>query len=639
MIHGRYHMMSRRIINRIFFTICAALLLGACAQIPPHTTNAWEQQAQNQLQEGHPKTAANIYLEAASSLPSPERQRVMLKAASVLLQARLPKRTRAVIESIDPTGLTANERANMGLLTARADLFEHKPSAALAALPHDIASLTPQVLANLLEVRAQAEQLNDNAFAAIRDRIALGHLLPASNTRYTNTHALWEILSQATPTQIQDWQQQATDRHLKAWLSLALLSKNTPPSLTALNKALTQWQQQYPGIADALPIIKALRRQWQSMRVYPNHIAILLPLSGHFAPVAHAILDGILSAYYVNESQSKRASNISLHVYDTTQTHGHIMALYNRAVSDGAQFVIGPLDRDAVTQLAQDHLPVPTLALNYASNGTATPTGLYQFGLLPENEAKQVAERASLDGHSHAIVLVPDDTWGQRIASAFTSKFNELDGQVLAVGYYDPSASDFTPAIVNTFNIDYSKARRREVSATIGQPVGFEARRRQDIDMIFIAGDPRQVRLLMPQIRFHHGIGLPVYSISTAYSGTHDPQADHDLDGLTFIDAPVLLDTQGAAASARVAMHASFPNASRRYPRLIALGEDAFNVLPYLKRLASEDWARFNGLSGILKMGPGHALIRQLEGAQFHGGIPTLLGQAMPVPATHGSSH
>ncbi|AOU99016.1 hypothetical protein BI364_14600 [Acidihalobacter yilgarnensis] len=430
MIHGRTHTMTRRVITRLSLTSCVVLLLGACAQTPTHQVASWEQQAQTQLQAGHPTMAADTYLKAAASLLPPQRQQLMLKAASLLLQARLPTRARAVIEAISPTGMSPDDLASKATLAARVALFEHQPSEALAALPTDTTGLSAPVAAELLDVRAQAEQLNGNLLGAIQARIARAPMLVQAQAIDDNRHALWETLSQASPTQTRLWLQQASTPTLKSWLALALIAKTTPAAPTALTQAIARWRQQYPQISDADPIIDALKAQWQAMQVYPAHIAVLLPLSGHFEPVAQAILDGVLTAYY-RHSQQTDAPDVNLRVYDTAAVQpSQIMTLYARAVRNGAQYVIGPLDRDAVTQLAQSgQLSVPTLALNRVANGTPLPGQLYQFGLIPESEASQVAERASLDGHSRAIVLVPDSNWGSRVATAFTDRFQQLGGR------------------------------------------------------------------------------------------------------------------------------------------------------------------------------------------------------------------
>ena len=91
--------------------------------------------------------------------------------------------------------------------------------------------------------------------------------------------------------------------------------------------------------------------------------------------------------------------------------------------------VIGPLDKESVAQLNRAmELEVPVLALNQVpSEGLPSPD-LYQFGLSPEDEAIQVADRAWTDGFSIAVALTPAGDWGDRIASAFRERWEELGG-------------------------------------------------------------------------------------------------------------------------------------------------------------------------------------------------------------------
>ena len=99
------------------------------------------------------------------------------------------------------------------------------------------------------------------------------------------------------------------------------------------------------------------------------------------------------------------------------------------------QLVIGPLTKGAVTDLAHSGpLSIPVLALNQIP-GTA-PARLYQFALAPEDEAQQAAERASLDGHTQAFVIVPASDWGARQLQAFAERFKQLGGTVVRVERY-----------------------------------------------------------------------------------------------------------------------------------------------------------------------------------------------------------
>lgn len=619
--------MNLRSTYQLILIALLGTLLGACApSMRPPATSSIDRQAQTLIDAGKPAAAVELYLKAARKAQPPLRQQLQMRAARQLIDDQQFDRARSILDSIDPQGLSAENLARKALLEARLELALRQPEAALNALPADISGLPDTLTADILQMRAKAADAAGMPLDAARARLDRQPLLQGQNAS-DNLHALWSLLTQASPDQLQTWQQSAQREDVKAWLALALIAKNTAPQMQALKQALDAWKTQYPSQQQtATPIIEELNTQWQAFRTYPSQIAVLLPLSGPFGPVARTILNGIMSAYYAHQDP---AHPVALHVYDTGTQPANLLSLYAQAVSNGAQFVIGPLDRNQVNRLADSGIvTVPTLALNYVNNptGATLPDNFYEFGLSPGNEAEQVAEKASLDGHLKAVVLVPHNDWGSRVAKAFRQRFEQLGGQVLAVGRYKGSASDFSPAIVGALNIDSSNARAHAVSRTIRRAVKFDARRRQDVDMIFIAGDPRQARLLMPQIDFHHGTGLPVYSIADAFSGTPDPVADRDLDGLVFCDAPLLVDDTGKPATARAAMLQNFPNSSRRYPRLFGLGVDSFNVIPYLKRLAGQGWARYDGLSGALHMVDGHRLERQLLWAQFSQGVPQLQG-------------
>src|SRR5690606_41440768 len=94
---------------------------------------------------------------------------------------------------------------------------------------------------------------------------------------------------------------------------------------------------------------------------------------------AAPVRDGLLAGYY---GENRRRPEIVF--YDTTGTPAGAQAAYARAVSEGSDFVVGPLGRDEVTALfrSQD-LGVPSLALNRGAGTGAPPPGHSMFSLAP----------------------------------------------------------------------------------------------------------------------------------------------------------------------------------------------------------------------------------------------------------------
>jgi outer membrane PBP1 activator LpoA protein len=131
------------------------------------------------------------------------------------------------------------------------------------------------------------------------------------------------------------------------------------------------------------------------------HVAVLLPTkSPAVGRQADAVRLGILEAAKVH-----RGTTLPLVLYATSDESFDIMEAYERAVRSGAQLVIGPLTRSAVTALAATQLVnVPTLALNAPEAESVLPQNLYLFGLQLENEAKQVAQLAREKGRRALII-------------------------------------------------------------------------------------------------------------------------------------------------------------------------------------------------------------------------------------------
>lgn len=614
--------MTRRFSLAFAFTLVSLLLLSACAPtMKPVSTSALNQQSAALLAAGKPEAAARLYLKAATASQPPERQRLQMQAARLLLANKQYRPAQAILDHIDSRSLTHIERAQLALLRAELELARKQPRVALNMLPGRVSGLPAPLAAQILQVRAQASQAAGLPLPAIEARVLRQPLLQGADTE-KNLEALWQLLMQTPPQTLESWRNKANSKPLEAWLSLALIAQTTPPRMSALQTALARWKADYAKTAvEAQPILDQMQMQWQSFHTYPSQIAVLLPLSGPYKAAGQSILDGIVTAYYADRGDFRPPI---LRIYNTGADPAGIVALYRRAVADGAQFVIGPLVRVQIEKLLESNsISTPTLALNYlpapASNW---PADFYEFSLSPENQARQVAQKAWSDGRRTAVILIPDSRWGTRVAKAFTQQFTQLGGKVLSVARYSTQSSDYASSITHALNIDRSNARMRALATTLGRRLHFEPHRRQDTDMIFIAGTPQQARLLLPQIDFHHGNGLPIYSISAAYSGIPNQRSDSDLDGLIFPDEPLLLARQGPPAAIRTVMLQDFPETFRRYPRLLALGADSFDVIPYLSRLKKQPWASYQGLSGVLRLVDGHEIESQLMWARFTQGVP-----------------
>jgi outer membrane PBP1 activator LpoA protein len=341
-----------------------------------------------------------------------------------------------------------------------------------------------------------------------------------------------------------------------------------------------------------------------------GRIALLLPLSGAQRAAAEAIRDGFLAAYYDDPARGEHGG---IGILDEEQSGA--VAGYQSAIAAGATLVVGPLLKPSVTAVAGVAGAVPTLALNFLDAGPEPPGNFYQFALSPEDEAELAATRAAAEGRLHALALVPNNDWGQRMLGAFTPALEARGGTVVAYRFYDPSATDFTAEIQRLLLIDESRARHRQLASELGISLGFEPRRRSDADHIFLAANVAAGRLIRPQLRFLYAGDLPTYSTSAIYQpGT---SGDADLDGVMFSDAPALLGAEPQAQELRATVTSRWPAGALGRMRLFAMGYDAYTLA---NSIAAGNYTALPGLTGMLSIDAGRRIHRDMPWAEFRDG-------------------
>ena len=417
----------------------------------------------------------------------------------------------------------------------------------------------------------------------------------------------------------------------RGWLELNLIVRRSNMLPAKMEPWIDQWYERY-GEHSAAPNY-ALSLLEESRRVYiePKRIALMLPFSGRLEKVAEAIQNGFLYAYYQDPGQLAE-----LEIINASSDPVEFNLQYEQAIQNGADFVVGPVDKNLVDLLQQrEALDVPTLTLNYGNDQDEARMNLYQFGLRPEDEAVQIADFALAQGRHHALVLVPDTEWGYRLQRAFSNRFQALGGHVVGSNIYPARKNDYSTAITILLNLTTSNHRRSILQQTIKEQVKFEARRRQDVDMIFIAANSRQARLIKPQLKFHHAQDLPVYATSHISTSNGKPADDRDLDEILFVDIPWMLDNRNNADYRQISTY--WPDDSQRFSRLFALGIDAYRMIPSLRRLMINPEEKLQHHTGLLSVDNTGRVKRSLLMATYENGRAKLLQTPNTLTLQNGS--
>lgn len=626
------------------FLALVLAILTSCSSAPPRSQlpadDPLAKSATEFAARGDYSAAAQLYLNAVKTSPQKQTAALRLRAAEYLAQGQLWDQLAALLPQLQTAPLDQAGRDRYQLLGAELAIARQKPEKALSQLdliknPDDLPGHGRQ----FYQLRAKAYALTGNSLEAARQLVWLDGQISEHDLRLTNQQAIWNQLNSMSDASLQQLRTNPPPDTLSGWMELVEFTRQVRGNRSLWEQQLESWRQRYPGHAAESALIPMMLSQSAKPTMVDN-IALLLPLSGKASESAQAIRDGVLEAWYADE-----LNRPEIRIYDTAADSGQTVSSYRQAIEEGAQAVIGPLFKDNIEALmSSGELQIPVLALNHIDpdsqetvNADTGDTPLYQFGLSPENEAQQVADRLIADGHLRVLAITPVNAWGQRVYQSFEERFVSLGGEILETTSYSANDADFKKPIEKLLNLDTSKARYHSIQRMLGMSPEYEPRRRQDVQAIFVLGFPRQIRLLKPQLRFHHAGDIPVYSTSHVYSAHPDADRDRDLDGLVFCDLPWLLETDGPLSTRRAQLDALWPARSERYQRLFALGIDAYGVLPWVETLATSSFGNYSGVTGELFMQPGNRLYRSLEWARFYKGTPKIIDNKMVgiPPAAH----
>jgi outer membrane PBP1 activator LpoA protein len=646
-------------LRTVAFALLSAALLAGCATAPQREAATPERAAALAGRGDHAAAALEYDAVAAVAVGVIGNDYRLLAAQQWLAAGRAPEATAALArlaEPLEPAQATAR------------DLF-----AAEAAL---LAGDAARAWALLGAMTAPAPDADFDRFHALRQRAALATGRPleaiaserARETRVTDparrAALREELLTQLRRASAQgpalDPRSAGRDAVARGWLEAAPLAARAAAAPASSNAAIiAAWKKRYPdhpagaalaatniasasasasasagvaaaagaaaGAVSGTPGVAGATITPAPATLPPGaHVAALLPLSGRNAAVGAQLRDGLLAAWFAQPAEGR----LPLRFYDTVGGAEGTSVVADRlaaARAAGAVSIIGPLLREDViaaagawSNLTADASTrgggAPTLlALNFLpTEAGAVPAGLLQFGLSPEDEARAIARRASAAGQRRAVALVPAGDWGQRVLRAFREEFEAGGGTLLASR--PVQGRDQSAAIRAVLGIDASRARHQRLQSLLGSSLVFQPRRRGDVDVLFLPGQPTQVRQLRAQLKFESAGDIPFYSTADAWDG----RADGDLEGMVFPDMPwMVAPAADGVAALRTQSQAAWGDLRGR-GRLFALGHDAWLVQEALRtgRLAAGR-GEITGVTGALALDDQRRVRRALSWAEI----------------------
>lgn len=407
-----------------------------------------------------------------------------------------------------------------------------------------------------------------------------------NNTPSAENLAKWMKLQALSSDQLTVLLGKTMDPIESAWINLALISKERISDNTKLVASLLDWRDQNPSHPGNQ--LFPASDQLGTLPTYdaPKRIAILLPEHGAYAISAKAIHDGFMDAYNKNDGASKKQR---VKFYDTAgkRTLPDVVKL---ALDEGADFIVGPLTKTDVQALYRlTPLNIPVLALNYSTANNAN-ANFYEFGLLPEDDAAQIALRAHSNHLTRALVIAPNNPWGKRLVSAFTSNWEQQGGTVQDNWYFLPKA-DFNTGIAALLGIN--QKHDEKLSRIKNNREALKQQRRQDFDVIVLFAQANEANIIVPLLKFYYAGDIPIYATSSVYANISS-DTTHDLNGVIVCDVPTNNQLKTADS------------------KLFAIGEDAYHLTQSIQRLALLPHFPLYRSSGALILDDKHQIHRRL---------------------------
>ncbi|MCH2351414.1 MAG: penicillin-binding protein activator [Pseudomonadales bacterium] len=392
--------------------------------------------------------------------------------------------------------------------------------------------------------------------------------------------AIWRSLSNLSPPELVQMKNNTTDPSQQAWFTLAEAYK-TALSPYQIKQIWANWKTKYPDhLGNRYPPYDLHHIPKQ-----PKNIALMIPLTGPLAPAGISIRDGFISAYLSQYSRpSSNTNEQQVRIYDTSKSG--IKNIVNQALKEGANALVGPLDKRKVSQLLSMKNSKPTVVLNRADAlpiskrdaANSDSNNVYkishsfqilQLSLSIEDDVRAISKRIISENNRRVAVFYGAADWCSRAANIF----ERFAGSSIKIVNQTPLVDliDITDSVGSAFLVDRSLDRNRYIKRTIGIETEFNPRRRQDIDAVVAFMETAEFQTLAAALSFHFAQDLPIFTTSSAVAITSGLQRK---TAVNYTEMPWNL----YHSNLKKQINATFDQTSNPQS-LYALGVDAFRIV------------------------------------------------------------
>ena len=442
-----------------------------------------------------------------------------------------------------------------------------------------------------------------------------------------NQQQIWLLLQDSDSNTLKNYVSAANRmKREKAagWLELTLIAKE-PKNQSQL---FADWQKRYPGHPAAAFFTPATDTSAQpviaeSTGITPTagiqKIAVFLPLSGKLAEPANALKSGL------EQANIAAGNKFTFTYYDENSLS--MPELITKAQQNGAQLVIGPLQKNKVEQLSASNVTVPVLALNQLGNQPAADN-LYYFSLSPEDEAAQIAQKIHEDGLKNPLLLLPSNALGDRTAAGFNSYWQSLEIGEATVAKFR-SRDELLTLLRQKLGGTGTALQAGQIQSLADDPASDPNR----VDAIFMLASAFEASNIKSSVDMMLGDSpvRPTYYLGSK-SNSSGLRADVALalNGMQLGDMPWMLNRMPEELAKATA---ALPQASGDQLRLYAMGYDAGNLVNQLSELRQNPDMTLDGLTGVLHVTTDGVILHDLVWTRYTNGQLTTNEPALAQPA------
>ncbi|WP_273396256.1 penicillin-binding protein activator [Actinobacillus porcinus] len=508
-----------------------------------------------------------------------DQQTYKLLAARVMMTENKVPQAEALLAELQD--LTPEQLLDKSIIDAHILAAKRKNTEAMSALRGiNLAQLSQSQKARYYEVAAKIAENQNDVIEAVKARVQVDANLTDVQRKQENIDRTWALLRAANKGTVSGASADSNPG-LGGWLALAKTYNDNVNQPSQLAKALESWKAQYPTHSAAYLFPTELKSVSNFQQTQLNKISVLLPLSGDVGVIGSTVRSGFNDA---------RGSDNAMQVefIDTIATS--VQDAVAQAKATGSSAIVGPLLKPNVDTVINNPSAIQgldVLTLNSTYNERAVDKLCY-FGLSPEDEAESGADRMWNDNIRNPLVLVPQADVGQRTASAFNVRWQQLSG--------------------NDANIKF-------FSSTDEAAVLIQDGANKNAEGVYVVATAEELIDIKSALT-NSGSTARVYASSRSNTSNSTPEFRLQMNGVRFSDIPFFKETD--AAQYQKINQATGGDYSLM--RLYAMGADAWLLINQFNELRQVPGFAVSGLTGKLSAGPNCNIERNMTWFEYQDG-------------------